>query len=86
MLPSRETVLQEGDVLHLVLREEDADESEYEEVGSAQHSSMAGFDMTDGVAAQAIAQHAARGPQKPTSDAAKQTGGGSSKRKSSRRR
>ncbi|MFZ5627951.1 MAG: preprotein translocase subunit SecA [Spirochaetota bacterium] len=68
------------------LREEDADEDEYEEVGSAQHSSMAGFDMTDGVAAQALAQHASRGPQKTSSDAAKQTGGGSSKRKSSRRR
>ena len=68
------------------LHEEDADEDEYEEVGSAQHSSMAGFDMTDGVAAQAIAQHVNRGPQQSSSEAAKQTGGGSSRRKSSRRR
>ena len=38
------------------LREEEANEAEYEEVGSAQHSTMAGFDMTDGVAAQAVAK------------------------------
>jgi preprotein translocase subunit SecA len=69
------------------LHEEDADEAEYKEIGSAQHSSMAGFDMTDGVVAQAIAQHANRaGKPKDTSEAAKQTAGGSSKRKSSRRR
>jgi len=68
------------------LHEEEADENKYREIGSAQHSSMAGFDMSDGVAAQAIAQQAARRSQKQTSDAAKQTGGGASKRRSSRRR
>ncbi|GAB4422384.1 MAG: preprotein translocase subunit SecA [Turneriella sp.] len=68
------------------LREEDADEDAYQEIGSAQHNSMSGFDMTDGVAAQAIAQHASRQPQKQTSEAAKHTAGGASKRRSSRRR
>ncbi|MBN8221869.1 MAG: hypothetical protein J0L53_13165, partial [Spirochaetes bacterium] len=34
------------------LHEEEAIEAEYHEVGSAQHNTMAGFDMTDGVAAQ----------------------------------
>ncbi len=69
------------------LREEEAIETEYHEVGSAQHSTMAGFDMTDGVAAQALAKQMQSGqPGATTSEAAKQTGGGSSKRKSSRRR
>ena len=69
------------------LHEEEADD-DYEEVGSAQHSTMAGFDMTDGVAAQAMAQAAGNrsGKAKETSEAAKQTGGGSSQRKSGRRR
>jgi preprotein translocase subunit SecA len=67
------------------LREEEADEAEYEEIGSAQHSTMAGFDMRDGVAAQALAREVNKqGPT--TSEAAKQTGGGASARKSSRRR
>ncbi len=69
------------------LREEDADESEYEEIGSAQHSSMAGFDMSDGVAGQAAARATNRaGKPKETSEAAKQTAGGASQRKSGRRR
>ncbi|MBX3721333.1 MAG: preprotein translocase subunit SecA [Turneriella sp.] len=69
------------------LHEEEAIEAEYHEVGSAQHSTMAGFDMTDGVAAQAAAKQLQnRRPDATTSEAAKQTGGGSSKRKSSRRR
>jgi len=69
------------------LHEDEASEDEYEEVGSAQHSTMAGFDMADGVAAQAVANQIARNtPGSTTSEAAKNTGGGSSKRKSSRRR
>ena len=67
------------------LHEEEAIETEYREVGSAQHSSMAGFDMRDGVAAQALEQ-ASRRPSKGTSEAAKNTAGGAAKRKSSRRR
>ncbi|MBL8033997.1 MAG: preprotein translocase subunit SecA, partial [Leptospiraceae bacterium] len=67
------------------LHEEEAIETEYREVGSAQHSSMAGFDMRDGVAAQALEQ-AGRRPSKGTSEAAKNTAGGAAKRKSSRRR
>jgi preprotein translocase subunit SecA len=69
------------------LHEEEAIETEYREVGSAQHSTMAGFDMTDGVAAQALAKQMQNGqPGSTTSEAAKQVAGGSSKRKSSRRR
>jgi len=68
------------------LREEEVDVTDYKEVGSAQHSTMAGFDMTDGVAAQALAKQAQKQQGPTTSDAAKQTGGGSSQRKSSRRR
>jgi preprotein translocase subunit SecA len=68
------------------LREEEADE-EYEEIGSAQHSTMAGFDMSDGVAGQAAARATNRGAKpKETSEAAKLTGGGASQRKSGRRR
>jgi preprotein translocase subunit SecA len=68
------------------LHEEVPDESEYREIGSAQHSSLSGFDMTDGIIAQKIAQHAAAAPRRTTSEAAKHTGGGASKRRSSRRR
>ncbi|MFO1471737.1 MAG: preprotein translocase subunit SecA [Turneriella sp.] len=69
------------------LHEEAPAEEEYHEIGAAQHSTMAGFDMRDGVAAQAIAQaEAANRSAKGTSEAAKNTAGGAAKRKSSRRR
>ena len=69
------------------LHEEAPAEEEYHEIGAAQHSTMAGFDMRDGVAAQAIAQaEAANRPAKGTSEAAKNTAGGAAQRKSSRRR
>ena len=67
------------------LHEEAPVEEEYQEIGSAQHNTMTGFDMRDGVAAQALAQAANR-PAKGTSEAAKNTAGGAAQRKSSRRR
>lgn len=68
------------------LHEEEADESQYREIGQAQHSSMAGFDMSDGIAAQALAQQLQKKTGNQSSEAAKNTAGGASKRKSSRRK
>ncbi|MBV6494014.1 MAG: Protein translocase subunit SecA [Turneriella sp.] len=68
------------------LQEEEVDVSEYEQVGSAEHSSMAGFDMSGGVTTQKQLGATQNKPKSTTSEAAKRTAGGASKRKKSRRR
>lgn len=68
------------------LVEEEAREEDYREIGQAQHTTLSGFDMTDGIVAQIEAQRTQRRNHSQTSEAAKRTAGGATKRRSSRRR